>query len=345
LRIGSPIMFEQFPDQPEITVVIPTFNRKRSLCRTLQALERQDHQSFEVLVVSDGSTDGTNDLVRERAERTRFPLRLITQENAGPARARNRGIQEAHGDVIVFLDDDVDPGPRFLSIHASHHQNDSHVAVIGPMLPDPELEWTEPAWVAWEHAALQKEYHRLITGFWPAASPNHFYTGNASVRRTHLLAAGGFDEEFKRQEDVELAFRMVRLCGLRFQFDSEAAGTHRPTRSLASWLKIPFAYGSLDVVRARRGDVSWERVRHGYVARNPATRALARLVLTVPTTGPLVRNGLLAAARLSYRLRQGRSAFAALSVIYNLRYLEGVRAELGSGPRALRVLRARSGSA
>lgn len=333
-------MLQLTSDTPELTVVIPTFNRKDSLLRTLQALETQEHPSFEVVVVSDGSTDGTDQLVQEFGARVRFPLHLIPQANAGPARARNRGTQEARGEVIVFLDDDVDPGPRFLTVHAGHHRADPRVAVIGPMLPDPKLRWTEPAWVAWEHAALQKEYDRLITGYWPAASPNHFYTGNASVRRAHLLAAGGFDEEFKRQEDVELAFRMQRLCGLRFQFDPEAAGTHRPDRSLASWLKIPYAYGSLDVVRARRGDVSWNRVRHGYISRNPATRALARLVLLLPQSAAAVRVGLLAAARCAYALHRDRAAFAALSVLYNVRYLEGVQSELGSGFRALQVVRA-----
>ncbi|MCC2670547.1 MAG: glycosyl transferase family 2 [Armatimonadetes bacterium] len=325
---------------PLMTVVIPTFNRKESLRRTLGALERQESASFEVLVVSDGSTDGTDDLVEELSRTSPFPLRLIAQPNAGPARARNRGVQEAQGEIIVFLDDDVEPLPRFLTVHALHHAQDDCLAVIGPMLPDPLLKWREPVWIAWEHASLQKEYTRLVTGFWPSASPNHFYTGNASVRRCHLLAAGGFDEEFKRQEDVELAFRMMRQCGMRFKFDPEAAGTHRPSRTFASWLHVPYAYGALDVVRARRGDVAWARVRHGYCRRNLITRALAGVVLTCPPTSAPLRLLLLGAARAAYGLRQGAAAAAALSVVYNLRYLEGVRQELGAGRRTLGVLRA-----
>ena len=336
------IMNEPSIPVPGITVVIPTFNRKDSLRRTLRALERQEHASFEVLVVSDGSTDGTDELVRDLSRSVPYPLRLVTQANAGPARARTHGVEEARGEIIVFLDDDVEPLPRFLAVHALHHEQDPCLAVIGPMLPDPMLRWREPAWIAWEHASLQKEYTRLETGYWPAASPNHFYTGNASVRRHHLLAAGGFDEQFKRQEDVELAFRMMRQCGMRFRFDPEAAGTHRPSRTFSSWLQVPYAYGALDVVRARRGDVAWARVRHGYLRRNRITRALAAVVLTFPSAGSPIRALLLHAACAAYRLRQGAAAAAALSVVYNLRYLEGVRQELGKGRSTLRVLRASS---
>jgi hypothetical protein len=98
------------------------------------------------------------------------------------------------------------------------------------------------------------------------------------------------------------------------------------------------------VVRARRGDVAWARVRHGYCRRNRITRALAAIVLTFPSAGGPIRSLLLAAARTVYRLRMGAAAAAALSVVYNLRYLEGVREELGAGRWTLGVLRASSQS-
>ncbi|MGV3720879.1 MAG: glycosyltransferase family 2 protein [Actinomycetota bacterium] len=332
-------MDDQRSLNPWITIVIPTYNRKASLERTLRALERQESASFEVLVVSDGSTDGTVGRVCALSASTPYPLRLISQSNAGPARARNRGVLEAWGEVILFLDDDVEPTPQFVAAHARHHERDERVAVIGPMLPDPRLKWKEPAWIAWEHFSLQKEYTRLVTGYWPAASPNHFYTGNASLRRSHLMAVGGFDEGFKRQEDVELAFRLMRQCGLRFQFDPEAAGIHRPQRSIASWMQVPYSYGTLDVTRARRGDVGWERVQHFYSRRNPITRAIANLALVCPPATRPICAFLFAAARAAYAIRVGRASAAALSVVYNLRYLDGVRAELGAG--ALNLLRAR----
>lgn len=326
---------------PFLSVIIPTFNRRDSLRVTLDGLARQTFpaEQFEVLVVSDGSTDGTDEWLREYASQAPYALRPFTQANAGPARARNRGIQEARGEVVVFLDDDVEPMPDFLAAHAAHHRSDSDKeVVIGPMSPDPKRRAEEPPWIGWEHAMLQKQYENWRTGVWDGCGPHHFYSGNASVRRAHLLAVGGFDEAFTRQEDVELAFRLERACGVRFLFDAQADGLHRPARRFASWLAVPYAYGQLDVVRARRGDVSWDRVRHGYRDRNPATRALASLVLAAPWLSRPARATLRGLAQVLHRLHLSRPAFAALSVLYNVHYLEGVRAELGTRAALRRVL-------
>ena len=326
-----------------LSVVIPTFNRKDSLHKTLDGLARQTYPTgqFEAVVVSDGSTDGTDEMLTAYARTSPYPLRVICQSNGGPARARNHGIQHAAGDVVVFLDDDVEPSPELLAVHAAHHAGQENTVVIAPMLPDPALLWREPVWIAWEHAMLQKQYTAWRTGQWDGCGPHHFYSGNASVRRTHLLAVGGFDEQFPRQEDVELAVRLEKQRGVRFVYAPEAVGTHRPQRRWASWLAVPQAYGRLDVVRARRGDTSWETVRHGYAARNKATRLLARAVLPTPRCGRPLRAALLWAARAAYGLRRAGPAFAALSVIYNVHYLEGAQAELGSSAEMRRILSAR----
>lgn len=326
---------------PFLSVVIPTYNRKGSLRRTLDGLARQTYpaECFEAVVVSDGSSDGTDALLADYARTSAYCLRPFTQPNAGPARTRNRGIDEARGAVVVFLDDDVEPAPDFLTRHASHHNGDGQTVVIAPMLPDPALCWQEPVWIAWEHAMLEKQYTAWRTGEWAGCGPNHFYSGNASVRREHLRAVGGFDEQFPRQEDVELAVRLERERAVRFVFDPEARGIHRPLRRWQSWLAVPDAYGSLDVVRARRGDTPWETVRHGYQGRNGLTRRLARLVLTVPALSSPVRGLLRFAAQAAYRLHRSGPAFAALSAVYNLRYLEAVRREIGSASEMrLRVL-------
>ena len=329
---------------PVLSVVIPTFNRKDSLRITLDGLARQScsPDAFEVVVVSDGSTDGTSALLAEYAQTASFVLRPITQENGGPARARNRGIREARGAVVVFLDDDVEPVPDFLTRHAAHHAGADKEVVIGPMLPDPALQWQEPPWIAWEHAMLEKQYTAWRTGEWEGCGPHHFYSGNASVRREHLQAVGGFDEHFPRQEDVELAVRLERQCGVRFVHDPQARGVHRPHRRFASWLAVPHAYGQLDVVRARRGDTPWQTVRHGYHARNVLTRRLADLALAAPPLSAPLRALLLGAATVAYRARRAGPAFAALSVIYNLRYLEGAQSEIGARSEMRRLVLSQS---
>jgi len=314
-----------------LSIVIPTWNRRESLRATLDGLARQDYPSsqFEVLVVSDGSTDGTDDFVRSYAAHASYALILLVQANGGPARARNRGINAAQGEIVVFLDDDVEPGLGFLSAHARHHEGSANTIVIGPLSPDPKVSHREPPWIAWEHAMLQKQYVGWATGLFNEVGPGNFYSGNASVRRTQLLAVGGYDEAFTRQEDVELACRLERAFQPDFVFDAAADALHRPRRSWASWLAVPLAYGRLDVVRARRDDASWDVVREGYHARRRATQMLARLTWAAPALAAPLRTVLRLSAQCAYCLGRAHTSFAALSVIYNLRYLDGAADEMG----------------
>lgn len=325
---------------PRLSVVMPTFNRRESLKVTLDGLARQTYPTdqWEAVVVSDGSTDGTNEFLTDYAARAPFRLRPIVQENAGPSRARNRGIREATGEVVVFIDDDVEPVPGFLAAHAAHHARSETAVVIGPMSPDPQRRNAEPSWIAWEHAMLEKQYTAFRTGEWPKdnAGPNHFYSGNASVRRAHLLTVNGFDEQFTRQEDVEMAERLKRECGVRFYVDLEATGIHRPLRTWESWLKVPYAYGKLDVVRSRRDPDSWGIIRYNYHSRNRVTRGLIDLLLSAPALSAPVRNSLRTLADTAYRAHRVGAAFALLSAIYNARYLEAARDEMNGDAAALR---------
>lgn len=313
-----------FAARPKLSVVIPTFNRRDSLRLTLEGLTRQTfpRSHFEVLVVSDGSTDGTDAMLVEYARSAPYRLRPIFQANSGPSAARNHGIREAQFDVIVFLDDDVEPLPEFLERHAAHHCGDDKVAVLGPMSPDP-VRRREAVWIAWEHAKLQDIYAFFRPGgefTGRDAGAMHFYSGNASVRRRWLLAVDGFNEAFKRQEDVELADRLERECGVRFVFDFGADGLHRPVRTFESWLRIPEAYGSLDAERLRSGSLSFDDVRHHARRRNVATRWLTRACMAAPALLPLVVVGARASSGIFYRWGMRQAAMAVLSALYNTVY-------------------------
>ena len=310
----------------KLSVVIPTFNRKESLRYTLDGLARQSHPAteFEVIVVSDGSTDGTEEMLAEYARTAPYALHFIIQMNGGPARARNRGIQEAQYEVIVFLDDDVEPLPEFLSRHAEHHRQDEKMAVIGPMSPDSARSSKEPVWIAWEHAKLQEIYTMFRPGGHYAensAGPMHFYTGNASVRKKWLIATNGFDENYTRQEDVELAVRMQQTCGIAFCFDFAADGLHRPQRSFTSWLRIPNAYGAFDAQRIRVGLLSWADVQKNIQKRNIATRALTSLCLACPWLLSVFVVLLHRSSLILYRIGARSPALNALSALYNICYV------------------------
>ena len=137
LESDAPIMDSH--EALDVTVVIPTYNRRDRLRRVLEALDRQHTTTndgrrfeFDVVVVSDGSTDGTVEMVSSMT--TSYRLRVIEQENAGPAAARNLGVASTSAPLILFIDDDVVPEPGCIAAHVSHHERTSDLVVIGPML-------------------------------------------------------------------------------------------------------------------------------------------------------------------------------------------------------------------
>ena len=99
-----------------ISVVIPLYNKEKQIAHTLQSVFNQTFQNFEVVIVDDGSTDGS---VAEVEKLSDSRIRLIHQKNAGVAAARNRGIEEAKGDLIAFLDADDEWKPEYLA--TQHH--------------------------------------------------------------------------------------------------------------------------------------------------------------------------------------------------------------------------------
>jgi GT2 family glycosyltransferase len=318
--------------QPTLSIVIPTYNRRESLLRTLTALGRQtvDPATFEALVISDGSTDGTLDACRALA--VPYTLRLFEQTNAGPAVARNLGVREARAPLVLFLDDDVAPDPALVAEHLRQHAAEPGGVVIGPLLPPSDARLLP--WIQWEEEMLLKQYRAMREGRWQP-SPRQFYTGNASVARAAVLEAGGFNPAFTRAEDVELAHRL-RDRGLRFTFAPQARGWHYAHRSFASWLRIPEAYGRNDVIMGRdqgRAQIL-RQLGTEFHYRRVWLRTLIRLCVGRPRLTALLARLFATLAWLASRLpgRWGyRLAGACYSVIFNLRYYHSASEQLGRG--------------
>ena len=311
----------------QLSVVIPTFNRLERLKKVLKALELQTYplQDFEVVVVSDGSQDGTNEYLKV----VDTPLNLvpILQSNQGVAAARNQGVTSAKNDIVLFIDDDVVPTPQLISEHMRvHSETDDDVVVIGPMLSPPDFELSP--WTQWEQAMLYKQYDALRVGKMES-SARQFYTGNASLARHLLVSSGGFDTNFRRAEDVELAYRLADK-GIRFLFDENAVGYHYVERSFTSWINTPYVYGRNDVIFTTEKGQSWllPTVFREFKGRHFLIRALNWVCLGRPFLDRI------SVALLKYVSELGRlvgltflSRFA-YSAIFNLRYYQGMAFEL-----------------
>ncbi len=321
---------------PFLSVVIPTYNRQERLRRVIGALAEQVVDvPFEVVVVSDGSTDGTNELLASGA--LPMPVVAATQPNSGPAAARNRGVELASGEVVLFIDDDVVPDPGLLARHVGWHQAAAtDRVVIGPMLTPDDVRLAP--WVAWEQRMLYKQYDAMVAGEW-APTFRQFYTGNASVRRDRIVAAGGFDVRFKRAEDVELAYRL-HLAGVEFVYDHEAAAHHYADRSFESWRNMARSYGENDVAFARGGQ-SWllGTMSQEFGTRHRLVRSLVRACVPRPRLAAVATAALERIARISGRVGPQAVAHQALSAVYGLTYFQGVADALGSPDRLLTLLR------
>lgn len=312
----------------QISVVVPTHNRLARLQEVVAALEQQTfpRDDFEVIIVADGASDGTNAYLR--ALETPLQLRFVLQENQGAAVARNVGVAQASGALILFVDDDVVPSPQLVAEHvrAHAHARDGDVVVLGPMLTPPDF--VMQPWVQWEQAMLEKQYDDMLAGHW-APTARQFYTGNSSLARRRLLASGGFDPAFRRAEDVELAYRL-EANEAHFAFHAQAVGYHYAERSYASWFAIPYAYGRNDVIFTQEKGHAWllPRIWREYHERHASVRRLTELCLDRPW-----RHLCYAAFKQvilhGRRVDRPQLADAACSAIFNLRYYQGVADELG----------------
>jgi glycosyltransferase involved in cell wall biosynthesis len=235
-------------EQPRLTTVVPTYNRRGPLREALAGLSRQSYPShlFEVVVVVDGSTDGSAELARSLE--TPYELRIVEQRNSGLAASRNRGAKEAREELLIFMDDDLVPETQFLEAHvAGHEAGGAEHVVLGSCPPASDRPGLWPSYFR----AIWDRHYRC------KAEPQHRWTyadivgGNCSLRRSVVLDSGGWDERFSRREDWELGLRLLK-DGASFEYRPEARAWHRSESTLASELRKRQVEGRDDVYFASK---------------------------------------------------------------------------------------------
>lgn len=209
----------------KLSVVIPTFNRLEKLQKCIAALGCQScgADQFDVIVVVDGSADGTAEYLDTVS--TPFGLEYHVQPNSGRSAARNLGAEKANGDYLVFLDDDIVATPELLAEHLRQQVATDGVIALGKIIlePDGQLDWYARAFAhGWN-----RHYERL-----EGAVPSwlDLYSGNFSMPRTTFLEAGGFSRYLPKAEDIELGWRLGS-AGARFVYAPAAAGIHTDCKS------------------------------------------------------------------------------------------------------------------
>jgi peptidoglycan/xylan/chitin deacetylase (PgdA/CDA1 family)/glycosyltransferase involved in cell wall biosynthesis len=309
------------------SVVIPTHQRRDVVVRNVAALARQSLEDFEAIVVVDGSTDGTADALR--AMDAGFPLTVLEQPNSGAAAARNAGAVAASGEILLFLDDDMEADPALLAEHDRAHRDGADL-VLGdvPLHPDSPRNVLSDGVASWARARRD----RLAAA--DAVPLEDLLTGQMSVARERFERLGGFDSAFTRGgafggEDVDFGYRLYS-DGCRVVFTPEAVSRQLFDVDPAVYLRREYDAGRSAVELAvkhpaRAGELLGSRrlaTRRSRVLLGPlvvAPRAVSAPVRSV--VGRAVGTGrggprlsrTFQAVRAMEHLRGARAARAALS--------------------------------
>jgi GT2 family glycosyltransferase len=270
------------------SVVICTANRRPRLAETLETLlphvDARPARDVEVIVIDNGSTDDTPRLLGEAAAAHPGTLRAVREERAGLSAARNRGVREARGEVLLFLDDDALPAPGWLDSYLSAFDGSGVAAAGGPV--EPIFDGPLPAWLdarflpylsVWDRGpeAIRLRYNELPRG------------ANMAIRRAAFAAYGDFLEQLGRKgeslrscEEIELFLRLERGGEEILYLPAARVRHHVGTQRLtAGWMNARFAAQGFSEAIIDWRHAGARGLRTGLARVAPYSRAAAADVL------------------------------------------------------------------
>ncbi len=248
---------------PRMSLVICTYDGAKTLAETLDAVALLEYPSFEVIVVDDGSTDGSAEIARG------YGHQVVSTENQGLSAARNTGLHAATGDVVAYLDDDAAPDPHWLTYLALGFSDASIVAVGGP-----NVAVAGDGVVADAVAMAPGNPTHVLTDDRVA---EHIPGCNCAFRRDALTAIGGFDARFRiAGDDVDVCWRLQDEGGT-IAFSPTAVVFHHRRGSVAGYLRQQRNYGRAEALLERKwperysdgGHVTWRGRLYGLGTPRP----------------------------------------------------------------------------
>lgn len=223
------------PFVAQVTVIIPTYNGANRIRKTLKALAHQTYSSFELIIVIDGSSDDTEEVIQDY--RTNFrAINVIRQQNSGRAGARNRGSSEASGSLLIFYDDDMIPEKRSVQAHVEAAFSLSENAIIaGNQVENPERSYRE---IERYRCFLRSEWIKVYpNGIAPLDEKTLYLTAaNFSISKKLFQELNGFDESFSDGEDFDLAIRAFKK-GVKIYFDKSNVAFHEDQATVRSYIE------------------------------------------------------------------------------------------------------------
>ncbi len=220
-------------DSRSASVIIPMYNAHEDLGDLLEALANQSSPPLEVILVDDGSTDGSMERARTWVEsHPDFPLRILSQENQGPAKARNYGAEESSGEILLFTDSDCLPDQGWVEGMVAPFEDPSVVGVQGVYRSQqPEVM------ARFAQLEIEDRYRRMKS----RPTIDFIGTYSAAYRKSVFIEQGRFDDRFPiaSGEDADFSYRLAAK-GLKMVFQPEAVVYHRHPNTLPKYLSQKF---------------------------------------------------------------------------------------------------------
>lgn len=312
----------------QVSVIIATRDRAMSIVRLLRLLDSQTLApgAFEVIVIDDGSAQPVGPMLDPL--RPRYPLRHIRIDWSGQAVARHRGACLAAGDILVFVDDDMQVPPDFLAAHLARHAAQPRAVVLGHLRTDPGIG-RMPLFERFNARQIERWRAGVLAG---RVKPRgmHLCTGNVSMTRADYHAVGGFNPSLQRSEDRELGIRLEK-SGCAIVYGDEAATVHCSDHDDQVWLRRAYLYGRFDHrIAALHRDMADAHPWRFWSLIHPLSRPVLGVALVAPRLGRIASLASYRAARLLDRLKLRNLALTLTALSYALEYFRGLREECGS---------------
>lgn len=250
---------------PRVSVVVCTYNGSRTICDCCEGLKALQYPNLEVIIVNDGSTDGTEHLIRQ------YGFKVITTENRGLSSARNTGLEAATGEIVAYIDDDARPDPHWLSYLAHTFMNSTYAGVGGPNIA-PSGDGLIADCVA---NAPGGPIHVLLSD----VEAEHIPGCNMAFRRSTLLEIGGFDAKFRvAGDDVDICWRLQEK-GYTLGFHHGASVIHHRRNSIRTFWRQQKGYGKAEALLEKKWPQKYNDAGHPTWAGRLYSKGLARYLL------------------------------------------------------------------
>ncbi len=253
----------------KISVIIPTFNRLEILKKTLNAYNSQTipFENFELIVVDDGSTDGTFTFLKSAEKTFNYRLKTYRQKNNGPNSAREKGIKEADFPIVLITGDDMIPAKNFLEEHLKHHQKypEKNCAVLGFIDWHPDIQLDSFKKYITGEGGEQFSFQDIEDK--EEVTYHFFYTSNISLKKDFLADLPYiFDKDFTypAYDDLELGVRLWEK-GLRIFYNKKAVVYHYHDITIDSFARRSYYSGKMGWI---------------YHNKQPAEKLIKKLIIS-----------------------------------------------------------------